>query len=325
MTPGASGKQAPLAEGAGAASQPPRPPPSTSRSRRRTPTASCSTAWATSTSCSSRTRRWRRARSALRSRSAASIRARTSPLARFWCMLGDELDPQAVDRGRDIASRSASRSRIRPRPGSAELRPSSPRRGAARDARHAHRGNAARCARAQFPHRSVSRTRQGRRRAGRRACFARHLDRRTDRLLGRGDRSCRRACAAQARRSSDRRRSWRRGAVAPPGRAGRRRADPLPARAFRLAARRACAEEPAWVAALDAFGEFTKPELAALGGLLTYVEITQVGRAPLLRPPRKESARALLIIDAATRANLEPYARTRAHAPGACSPRSTAP
>jgi DNA mismatch repair protein MutS len=59
------------------------------------------------------------------------------------------------------------------------------------------------------------------------------------------------------------------------------------------------------VAALDAFGEFTKPELAALGGLLTYVEITQVGRAPLLRPPRKESARALLIIDAATRANLE--------------------
>jgi DNA mismatch repair protein MutS len=59
------------------------------------------------------------------------------------------------------------------------------------------------------------------------------------------------------------------------------------------------------VAALDAFGEFTKPELAALAGLLTYVEITQVGRAPLLRPPRKESAGSLLIIDAATRANLE--------------------
>ena len=59
------------------------------------------------------------------------------------------------------------------------------------------------------------------------------------------------------------------------------------------------------VAALDAFGEFTKPELAALGGLLTYVEITQVGKTPLLRPPRKESAGALLVIDAATRANLE--------------------
>jgi DNA mismatch repair protein MutS len=59
------------------------------------------------------------------------------------------------------------------------------------------------------------------------------------------------------------------------------------------------------VAALDAFGEFPKPELAALGGLLTYVEITQVGKAPLLRPPRKESAGSLLVIDAATRANLE--------------------
>jgi len=59
------------------------------------------------------------------------------------------------------------------------------------------------------------------------------------------------------------------------------------------------------VAALDAFGEFTRPELAALAGLLTYVEITQVGRAPLLRPPRKETAGSLLVIDAATRANLE--------------------
>ncbi|MGH6793223.1 MAG: DNA mismatch repair protein MutS, partial [Methyloceanibacter sp.] len=59
------------------------------------------------------------------------------------------------------------------------------------------------------------------------------------------------------------------------------------------------------VTALDAFGEFTKPELAALAGLLTYVEITQVGKAPLLRPPRKESAGSLLIIDAATRMNLE--------------------
>ena len=57
--------------------------------------------------------------------------------------------------------------------------------------------------------------------------------------------------------------------------------------------------------ALDAFGEFTRAELAALAGLLTYVEITQVGKAPLLRPPRKEGAGSLLIIDAATRANLE--------------------
>ena len=59
------------------------------------------------------------------------------------------------------------------------------------------------------------------------------------------------------------------------------------------------------VAALDAFGDFSRAELAALGGLLTYVEITQVGKAPFLREPRKQSAGDLLLIDAATRANLE--------------------
>jgi DNA mismatch repair protein MutS len=59
------------------------------------------------------------------------------------------------------------------------------------------------------------------------------------------------------------------------------------------------------VATLDAFGDFSRAELAALGGLLTYVEITQVGRTPLLRSPRKEISGSLLIIDAATRANLE--------------------
>ena len=59
------------------------------------------------------------------------------------------------------------------------------------------------------------------------------------------------------------------------------------------------------VAALDAFGDFTRAELAALAGLLTYVEITQVGKAPLLRPPRRETTGSLLMIDAATRANLE--------------------
>ena len=59
------------------------------------------------------------------------------------------------------------------------------------------------------------------------------------------------------------------------------------------------------VATLDGYADFTKPELAALAGLFTYVEITQVGRAPLIRPPRKEEPGSLLIIDAATRINLE--------------------
>jgi DNA mismatch repair protein MutS len=59
------------------------------------------------------------------------------------------------------------------------------------------------------------------------------------------------------------------------------------------------------VAALDAFGDFTNAELAALAGLLSYVELTQIGKTPLLRPPRKEAPGSLLLIDAATRANLE--------------------
>jgi len=59
------------------------------------------------------------------------------------------------------------------------------------------------------------------------------------------------------------------------------------------------------VAALDAFGDFTRAELAGLAGLLSYVELTQLGKAPLLRPPRQEALGSLLLIDAATRANLE--------------------
>ncbi|MGC2409813.1 MAG: DNA mismatch repair protein MutS [Methyloceanibacter sp.] len=59
------------------------------------------------------------------------------------------------------------------------------------------------------------------------------------------------------------------------------------------------------VATLDGYADFTKPELAALAGLFTYVEITQVGRAPLIHAPRKQAPGSLLIIDAATRTNLE--------------------
>ncbi len=59
------------------------------------------------------------------------------------------------------------------------------------------------------------------------------------------------------------------------------------------------------VATLDGIGEFTKRELAALGGLFTYVELTQVGRLPPIRRPRQEAQGSLLLIDAATRASLE--------------------
>jgi DNA mismatch repair protein MutS len=63
------------------------------------------------------------------------------------------------------------------------------------------------------------------------------------------------------------------------------------------------------VQTLDAFGTFRRADIAALGALLDYIAITQVGRVPFLRPPRKEETSAGLLIDAATRANLE-LART---------------
>ncbi len=59
------------------------------------------------------------------------------------------------------------------------------------------------------------------------------------------------------------------------------------------------------VADLGAFGTFSRPELAAIGAVLRYVDLTQIGKKPVVRPPRKMGAGAALIIDAASRASLE--------------------
>ncbi|MGE0626691.1 MAG: DNA mismatch repair protein MutS [Hyphomicrobiaceae bacterium] len=59
------------------------------------------------------------------------------------------------------------------------------------------------------------------------------------------------------------------------------------------------------VADLQAFGAFTRGELAALGALLKYVELTQIGRRAMLRPPRRTGSGSVLVIDAASRASLE--------------------
>ncbi len=59
------------------------------------------------------------------------------------------------------------------------------------------------------------------------------------------------------------------------------------------------------VAEISAFGDFTRPELATAGALLKYVELTQIGKQPLLRPPKRMGPSDVLMIDAATRANLE--------------------
>ncbi len=59
------------------------------------------------------------------------------------------------------------------------------------------------------------------------------------------------------------------------------------------------------IGALDAFGQFSRAEVAAMGAIVEYLEITQKGRLPLLRAPVRENHDRVLQIDAATRRNLE--------------------
>ncbi len=59
------------------------------------------------------------------------------------------------------------------------------------------------------------------------------------------------------------------------------------------------------VAALDAFGSFSRAEIAAAGAVLAYLELTQKGKLPALLPPRQEVQTNAMAMDAATRRNLE--------------------
>jgi DNA mismatch repair protein MutS len=59
------------------------------------------------------------------------------------------------------------------------------------------------------------------------------------------------------------------------------------------------------IATLDAFGSFTRAEVSAMGALIDYLDITQKGKLPLLKPPHRENQARTVQIDAATRRNLE--------------------
>jgi DNA mismatch repair protein MutS len=59
------------------------------------------------------------------------------------------------------------------------------------------------------------------------------------------------------------------------------------------------------VATLEAYGSFSRAEIAAAATVLAYVERTQIGVRPVLSPPVQEGSQAAMRIDAATRANLE--------------------
>jgi DNA mismatch repair protein MutS len=80
---------------------------------------------------------------------------------------------------------------------------------------------------------------------------------------------------------------------------------PVPAATFDSLAGERQLKAQLGVADLAAFGAFSRRELAAAGALLKYVELTQIGRRPCLRPPRRGGPAAHLVIDAATRTSLE--------------------
>ncbi|MGK7650929.1 DNA mismatch repair protein MutS [Roseovarius sp. B08] len=56
---------------------------------------------------------------------------------------------------------------------------------------------------------------------------------------------------------------------------------------------------------LEAFGQFERAEIAAMGAIVEYLEITQKGKLPLLQKPLRENEARVMQIDAATRRNLE--------------------
>ena len=78
------------------------------------------------------------------------------------------------------------------------------------------------------------------------------------------------------------------------------------------------------VATLDGFGAFTRARTSAMGALVDYLDLTQKGRMPLLRPPVRERP-AGDDIDAATRRNLELTRSLAGARRGRCYPPSTAP
>src|SRR5256885_151120 len=59
------------------------------------------------------------------------------------------------------------------------------------------------------------------------------------------------------------------------------------------------------VAVLDGFGLFSRAELSAAGALVAYLDLTQKGKRPLLKPLSREAESGRMVVDAATRRNLE--------------------
>ena len=78
-----------------------------------------------------------------------------------------------------------------------------------------------------------------------------------------------------------------------------------PNRIFDSETARRTLQERYEVATLESFGEFSRVEIAALGAIAAYIDLTQKANAPELDIPRRIVAGTLLEIDHATRRNLE--------------------
>jgi DNA mismatch repair protein MutS len=82
-------------------------------------------------------------------------------------------------------------------------------------------------------------------------------------------------------------------------------ATPIPVASFDSLAGERALKAQLKVADLGAFGGFSRGELAVAGALLRYVELTQIGKKPVVRPPKRSGSGSVLLIDAASRASLE--------------------
>ena len=85
----------------------------------------------------------------------------------------------------------------------------------------------------------------------------------------------------------------------------RERISPLPASRFDSANGAKRLESLYAVRTLDAYGQFSRAELAAGGALVDYVALTQQGQLPRIATPKRLNDGAVMEIDAATRRNLD--------------------
>lgn len=92
---------------------------------------------------------------------------------------------------------------------------------------------------------------------------------------------------------------------------------PLPAARFDSVSGERRLKTALGVAALDAYGDFSRAEFCAAGALLDYVETTQCGKLPRLDPPARQSPTSVMAIDPATRRNLELVETTSGNRDGA--------